>query len=250
MIEYGFFNSIDGDRTYNADAFNEFFSGILSETGVYKKSGNGLKVTVGSGMNVFVTTGKARIKNQWITVKSSETVTLTGSDLTNNRYDAIVLRLDLSGRNITLTKIDGTPAAAPSKPSLVRNENTYDICLAYVYVPAASSSVTEANIEDTREDTDLCGFVKLQIDAINAGIKQYRKIVKTTTTTNNIKIGIPEYDAENDLLFANINGVMFVEGEDYTVSGTGSTAAINTNFSVQPSNAIEFRVIKSVIEVL
>lgn len=250
MIEYGFFNAVNGDRTYNADSFNEFFNGILTETGVYKKSGDALKVIPYSGMKVAIGTGKARINSHWVNVPNVEAVTLTESDLTLNRYDAIVLRYNSEERSINLMTIEGTAATSPNKPSIMRTASTYDICLAYVYVPAGATSITVSNITDTRDDTDVCGYVKLQIDAINAGIKQYRNVVDITSEVTQITIGIPQYDSANDLLFANINGVMFVEGEDYTVSGTGSSAKIVLNTSIKADNVVEFRVIKSVIEVL
>lgn len=250
MIKYGFFNAVDGDRTYNADDFNAFFNGILSDTGVYKKSGGALKVIPGSGLAVKVQTGRGRIKEHWFVNGSDENLTLSTADVALGRYDAIVFRLDGTARTITLQVIEGTPAATPVKPTVKRTENVYDICVAYVYVAAGATSVATSAIEDTREDTDLCGFVKMQIDAINAGVREYRNTVTTTSEVTEMLIGIPEYDSESDLLFSNVNGIMFVQGVDYTVSGTGSGAKIVLTNSVRANNTVEFRVIKAVLEVL
>lgn len=250
MIEYGFFNAVDGDRTYNADSFNEFFNGILTDTGVYKKSGGALSVVPSTGLAVKVQTGRGRINQHWFVVGSDEIVTLDPADVALGRYDAIVFRLDSDARTITLTTIKGTPSASPTKPSIKRTENLYDICVAYVYVAAGATSIAQSAIEDTRDDTDLCSFVKLQIDSINAGVKEYRNIVTTTSEVTEISIGIPEFDAENDLLFSNVNGIMFVQGSDYTVSGTGSSAKMVLTNSVRANNTVEFRVIKAVLEVL
>lgn len=250
MIEYGFFNSVDDDRLYNADSFNEFFNGILSETGVYKKSGDGLKVIPGDDLSVTISTGKARIKEHFINVKSVENLTLEPSDLTLNRWDAICLRYNQSERTITPFVIKGSSATEPSKPYRNAASDLYDICLAYVYIPAGATTITADNITDTREDTSLCGYVKMQIDTVNAGIREYRSIYKTTSETTEIPINISQFDVDNDLLFANINGVMFIQDSDYTISGTGSNAKIVLTNSVNADNTIEFRVIKSVIEVL
>ena len=251
MIQSGFFNAINEDRKYNADSFNEFFNGILTENGVYKKSGDALKVVAaGDGMKINVLTGKARVNSRWVNISATETLELDQPDLTLNRYDAIVLRHSVTDRNIILTYIKGSSATTPNKPAIVRNTDTFDICLAYVHVKAGATAITVADIVDTRNDEALCSYVKLQIDTINAGIRQYRNVVNTPSEMTEISIGIPEYDAENDLLFANINGVMFVEGSDYTVRGTGSAAKIVLTASVEANNTIEFRVIKSVIEVL
>ena len=250
MIEYGFFNSVDGDRKYNADSFNEFFNGIISDTGVYKKSGGGLQVVPGDGLAVNVSTGKARINQKFANIKGTETLTLPTADVANGRYDAIILRCDETARTITLGTLTGTPSSSPSYPTISRSESVFDICLAYVYVGAGATTITESNIVDKREDTAVCGYASLQIDAINAGIRQYRNTFELTAVANEISIGIEQYDAENDLLFANINGIMLVEGIDYTVDGTGSTAKIILNHNLNTGNNIEFRVIKSVIEVL
>lgn len=250
MIEYGFFNAVNNDRLYNADSFNEFFNGIISDTGVYKKSGNALLVIPGEGMSITVSTGKARIKEHWVNVKSSETLSLEASDLTLARYDAIVLRYNAEERTINLQVIKGEFAASPTKPVLIRNTNTYDICLAYVYVGPGVNAIADTDVIDVRNDTELCGYVKLQIDAINAGIKEYISVVDITEEVTEITIGIPEFDSDNDLLFANINGVMFVKNIDFVISGTGANAKIILTNSVMANNTVEFRVIKSVIEVL
>lgn len=250
MIECGFFNAVNDDRKYNADSFNEFFDGILSDTGIYKKSGNRLKVISNEGMTVTISTGKGRINSHWVNIPATENVTLAESNMTQNRYDAIVLRHNVENRSITAHVIQGTPAITPTKPSIMRTVSTYDICLAYVYVGAGVTSITQADIIDTREDTDLCGYVKLQIDSINAGIREYRNVIRTSSEVSEIAIGISEFDADNDLLFSNINGVMFVRDVDYVVSGTGSSAKIKLVNSIMADNDVEFRVIKAVLEVL
>lgn len=256
MIQCGFFNAVrqpDGtyDRTYDADAFNEFFNGILTDTGVYKKSGNAMKVVPNTGMTVNISTGKARILQHWAHIPVEESITLPASHLTLNKYVAIVLRYSVADRTIIPMYIEGTTATTPVRPSILRTASTYDICLAYIYVKAGATTITASDIEDTREAVDLCGYVKLQIDSINAGIKEYRNVVTTTANgTTQIAIGIPEFDADNDLIFANINGVMFVRDTDYTINGTGSSAKIVLVNDIQANNTVEFRVIKSVIEVL
>lgn len=249
MLEYGFFNAVDGSPSYNADDFNNFFAGILSDTGIYKKSGGAFEVTAGGGMSVNVATGRGRINNHWISLSGTETLTIETAD-SNPRYDAITIKHTKSNDTMALTVKKGTASSSPTKPSILNDETAQEICLAYVYVPASATEITSSNIEDTRSDVALCGYVTMNIDAVNAGIRQYRNIVTTTEAVTELEIGIPEYDAENDLLFTNINGIMFVESEDYVVNGTGSAAKIETANTIRADNVIEFRVIKSVIEVL
>lgn len=250
MITYGFFNSVNQDRLYNADSFNDFFNGIISETGVYKKSGMRFAVIPGTGMTVQVQTGRARIKGHWVVIESNESLTISGADIALNRYDAIVLRYNATDRDITLQVITGTPASTPVKPAIVRNDTIYDICIAYVYVGAGAASITQANITDATDDESVCGYVKMQIDTVNAGIKEYRNIVTTTKEVTELTIGIPQFDPENDLFFSNIGGVMFVKDQDYTITGTGSAAKMVLKNSINANNTVEFRVIKAVLEVL
>lgn len=82
---------------------------------------------------------------------------------------------------------------------------------------------------------------------VNTYIQQYRSIVSTETKVSEITIGISEYDPTTDILFANINGIVLVEEQDYTISGTGESAKIVLNNAIDGDNVIEFRVLKSKI---
>ena len=64
-ITYGFFNSMGGDRTYNADQMSEYFSGLISD-GVFENVGDALQVIPGDGMTAKVKTGRAIIKCKWL----------------------------------------------------------------------------------------------------------------------------------------------------------------------------------------
>ena len=64
-ITYGYFNSVNGDRTYNADQMSEYFDGLVSN-GVYESVGGALQVTAGSGMTVNVASGRGIINCKWL----------------------------------------------------------------------------------------------------------------------------------------------------------------------------------------
>lgn len=251
MTQGGFFNAVDGDRTYNADDFNDFFDGIISENGVYKKSGDALEVVAGDGMSVNISTGRMRIQSHFFVVSSIENLTIEASDVVNPRCDAVMIRYNETDRTITPVVLTGTPASVPVVPSPVRVDGIYDMCLAYVYVPANSSSIIGSNIQDKRNDGSVCGYAKLLIDAIDAGIEQYTSLYGVgASKISTIPINIEEYDSDNDILEVNINGVVLNYGIDYTVTGTGSQAAIVTQYPVQPGNVLFFKVIKAVITVI
>ena len=291
MYKSGFFNSINGDRLYNAQDINNFLLGLLSENGVYENVGNKLQVVASQGMVIGIDTGKALVKYFHFINDAVELITLDESDLTLNRYDAIVLRYDVGLRQITPVVIKGTSASTPVKPNIVRNTSYYDICLAYVYIAAGATSITQSVITDTRLDSDMCGYITALIDQVDTSqlfdqwqtaceelfaqfntwknteqaafeawfealtetlgvttyIQEYKNVQTTTTDTIELLIGISEFDSAHDTLFVTNYGLMLVENEDYTVSGTGADAKLVFTGTIIPNQKIECRVLKSKI---
>ena len=94
-ISYGFFNSINQDRTYNADQMSEYFDGLVSN-GVYESVGSAMQVTAGEGLAVNVQSGRAIIDCKWIKNDAAQAITLTTAHVLLPRYTAIVIRLDRS----------------------------------------------------------------------------------------------------------------------------------------------------------
>lgn len=157
MVTYGFFNSVEGDRKYDADQMSEYFEGLIGN-GVYASVGNALAVEPDEGMNVRVLSGRGVINCKWLSNDAAVSLPITGSDPSYDRYTAVVMRLDVDNRLMELDTIDGTPAAEPVKPTLTQSELIYELCLAWVRVNAGDVSVEEANITDARPTED-CGWV-------------------------------------------------------------------------------------------
>lgn len=158
-ISYGFFNSVNGDRTYNADQISEYFDGLVSN-GVYESIGGALQVMAvsGGGMTVQVQTGRGLINCKWLNNNSVLTLQITAAHAVLNRYTAVVLRLDIVNRLMTITTKDGTPATNPVKPTMQNDASMVELCLAYIYVGAGVGSISQANITDMR-GSNLCGWV-------------------------------------------------------------------------------------------
>lgn len=153
-VTYGFFNSVNGDRKYNADQMSEYFRGIVSQ-GVFQHLDSGLAVSAGTGLSVSVAAGRAIIQDRWIQNSAALNLTISAASETYGRKDAVVIRLDKSSRAISITVKTGTPAASPVAPSMTRNATTYEMALAYVNVAAGASSVT---VTDKRSDSSVCGW--------------------------------------------------------------------------------------------
>ena len=58
MLRYGFYNSVNGDRKYEAEDMGRLFDGIIQD-GVFYSVGNRFRVEAAGGMYITVGTGRA-----------------------------------------------------------------------------------------------------------------------------------------------------------------------------------------------
>ena len=172
-VTYGYFNSINGDRKYNADQMSDYFRGIVNE-GVFQHLNGGLAVVAGTGMEVTVATGRAIVQNKWVQNDAAFPLTIEAASDTYGRKDAVVIRLSYTNRAISIAVKTGTPSASPAAPSLTRSSTTYEMALAYVNVSAGATSVT---VTDKRSDTTVCGWATVaqetsgEVDAMLEAMK-------------------------------------------------------------------------------
>jgi len=166
-VENGFFNAIDHDRLYDADQVNDMFEGLIVSDGVYAGLYSACRVTALSGMQVVVGKGRGMVNRRWFRLNDPETINISASSSTLNRWTAVVIRLLIDDRDVELTTIDGTPSANPEKPVPVRDGEYYDIVLAYIYVGKGASGITQSQIVDTRPDTSLCGWIAAVVQQLD-----------------------------------------------------------------------------------
>lgn len=147
------------DRASNSEDFARLLQAFLSD-GVFGSGMCGVSA-VENAMEAVVNVGCCLIQGRFGAVLSQETVFFEPSDGANPRIDTVVLRRDLSGdvRTIVTDVIKGTAAAVPIAPALTRDGTVWEIALADVRIPANSMVITQANITDTRLDTEKCGIV-------------------------------------------------------------------------------------------
>lgn len=157
--------------TYDADDASGYLATRLS--GVYSAEED-FAVTAQGGLSVQVSAGQAwvrpaRFKGRSIIMEQPTTVVLTEADPVRSRIDCIVLRYDAAAKKTHLQVLDGTPdSAAPAAPEISRTELVYDLCLAEIRRPAGSTSVTAADITDTRADEAICGVMRDGVTGIPA----------------------------------------------------------------------------------
>lgn len=149
--------------TYDADDASGYLSTRLS--GVYSADED-FAVTANGDLTVTVSAGQAwvrpaRFRGRSIIMEQPETVTLTAADTVRNRIDRLVLRYDATAKKTSLTVLTGTPdSASPTAPEITRTTLVYDLCLADIRRPAASTAITAADITDTRADEAVCGLMR------------------------------------------------------------------------------------------
>ena len=149
--------------TYDADDASGYLSTRLS--GVYSADED-FAVTANGDLTVTVSAGQAwvrpaRFRGRSIIMEQPETVTLTAADTVRSRIDRLVLRYDATAKKTSLTVLTGTPdSASPTAPEITRITLVYDLCLADIRRPAASTAITAADITDTRADEAVCGLMR------------------------------------------------------------------------------------------
>lgn len=164
MEKSGFFNANlvneEYDRVYLAEDFASYFESFISN-GVFAKYSNQLQVIAESdpAMSVQVSTGRGWINGYFYENTDLFHLAVELADGVLNRIDSVVLQLDFQSRAINLKIKKGTPASSPVAPTLTRNNDYYELQLATIAVNAGAINVTQAQITDTRLNTEVCGWV-------------------------------------------------------------------------------------------
>lgn len=162
----GFFNSLNGDRKYNAEDIASMFDGIITD-GIIKNHGEAFNVTANGGNQVKIGSGRAWYKRTWTNNDSSMLVNLEPADSSLNRIDAVVLEINKSDdvRNNSIKVIKGTPGANPSRPALTNSIDISQLPLAYILRPASSTEVSQANITNMIGSNE-CPYASPIIDEV------------------------------------------------------------------------------------
>ena len=241
-FESGFFNSVGGDRLYNAEQMSRYFENILS-SGIFKRIDNCLRVSAAGGMTLTVAPGAGLIDCHWFRARTAETVTISAAHAVLPRFDIICARLDMSDqvRAITLEVVSGAPAENPVAPDPIRTATMYDLVLALVYVPAGAAAITVENLTDVRDNDWYCGYVQSLVDTPILKTFHYRYTAAANDTTV-APIGISGFNAGVDLLTVYINGFRLAPVAEYTINPT--TNSITLAEPVDAGTVFDFEVFR------
>jgi len=273
-FQCGFFNSENGDRKYNAEQMNNPYKRIVSN-GVFAQP-NGtpstdFQVQANGDMTVTVKEGRGIFADKWAFMDADMNMTVPMAHVSLTRIDSIIVRIDNSPsvRAGSIVYRSGTPAESPAAPEL---ENTGDVTeyrLGNITVAANASSITQANITDTRPGSE-CGFIHnlLWDSDISATYAQWqaqfdewfltlRQTLATATIISSftshytaeeddetvIPIGIQRFNRVLDILQVYINGLFLTEGVDYTIT---NDTEITLTLGIDAGTEVSFVVYKSV----
>jgi len=211
MERSAFFNSVNNDRVYNAQSFAEYFASFIAN-GVFPNPSNNLQVFAYDGFQLRVSPGKAWINGYFYVNDDDLYITLDLPDAVLSRIDAVVLRYSLADRNIKVAVKKGAFSSSPTPPTLQRDASIYELCLAQVYVAAGATSITQADITDTRLSTELCGIVHAVVDQVDTTtlFNQYLSWYQQTTTDAEADIEVMKQQFEQDFntWFATIQSIL------------------------------------------
>lgn len=160
-IKYFPFNSVvtNGvpDRPANAETLAAYM-GAVYKNGVLRELDTSLQVKASSGMDIQVLYGAGIIDGKIMVNDSLAFLTVDAADLTLNRIDRVIFRLNTVERLMEIAILKGTAGMYPEAPELTRNDLIYEMCLAEIAIGAGVEEITAADITDMRENEELCGW--------------------------------------------------------------------------------------------
>ena len=147
-VTYGFYDSLNHDRLYNAQQMSAIFDGIIND-GVFASVGNQFHTVAGTGMQVIVKSGRAWFDSTWTLNDAEYPLSIDTADVLLTRIDAVVLEVnsEVATRANAIKIVKGTPASTPVKPALTNTAAVHQHALAYVTVAKNITAITNSMIE-------------------------------------------------------------------------------------------------------
>lgn len=207
----GFYNNKnengENDRVYTAEDIRKPYTSIYSKgikPAADGTAGETLKVTATGGLKISVAAGEANL-GAWFENAGAFNITLdnyTGA----TRYDCVIVRNDDNDDVREPAIYIKSLSRIPTKSDLIRTDKVYEICIAYVTVPALQGDIT---VVDTREDGELCNVMS----GVGATVvRTYRNTVFTERAgQTGVTIGIKQFNRARDHLTVIVEGRILSE---------------------------------------
>lgn len=148
--------------TYNAENAESYL--CTRQSGVFSAE-NQFAVTVTGDREITISPGLAWINNaqfsgKSVLVDSAVALAVPTADGALPRVDRVVLRFDKANNETTLVVKPGTASSSPAAPQIERTDFVYELGLYTIAVPAASLTVSAADIASTLLDESVCGLMR------------------------------------------------------------------------------------------
>lgn len=154
---------LDG-RDYTASELYKTIA-LLVGNGVYS---NELTPTAtNENMTITHGTGHAWINGVVYMNSTPFVLDIATADGSLNRYDSLMLRLNLSINEVYAIIVQGAYATTPQPPACTRNAETFDLKICDIYVPAGCTKITQDQITDTRLDSSVCGVPVFPVEHLD-----------------------------------------------------------------------------------
>lgn len=188
------------DRVYKAEDWAWYFATFIAN-GVFPKPSDGLQVIAYDKMEIKVNAGYAFINGYAFRNPVSMGITLSTAEGALNRIDRVIIRWDLTQRDMYLTVLKGVPSAKPAAAALTRNTEIWELAIADIYVGKGVTKIQTKDITDQRFNSALCGIVKGTIEEIDASVltKQFNDFFKTYSQAVLDEFSIYKQDMEKYL---------------------------------------------------
>lgn len=155
MSDVFFYDSVGGDRKYNADSMTEWLLPFFT-SGVFQGA---LQVTANGNLTVTVGTGYVNIGGKVKIFREEKTLDLETPSGSLDRIDSVVVRRNDTARDFEIMILKGGNASNPKPSALVREGAFYDLKLADIYIGKGALKIGQEHITDTRMDKAVCGWV-------------------------------------------------------------------------------------------
>ena len=220
------------DRTYDSEDFCSWLDRIVGN-GVFPNPSTSLQVKADSGMQVLIQAGQGWIKGHKLFNTADVPVQIDPANALLDRYDRIVFYCDWTLREMGFATLTGTPAATPLVPDLTRTATRYEMSLAVISVRKQTTVITNANITDTRADTEVCGWVTGLIEQVDTStlfqqwqyayssyfdeiVSQVNDFVQTLTDTLRVNTYLMEFNKRVSGYYSNTTITIPLDMNDYT----------------------------------
>ena len=188
-LKSGFFDSVNGDRTYNAEDFNRFLDGIITD-GVFTNiligednTGSRFEVDCnisGTTVTAVVHAGKAIFDHVWIYNDDDLSIPMQAAHTTLDRIDAVIFTVDKANRSGNIEIVTGTPASNPANPSVSNTSEITKYVLAYIRVHSRNIGTAE---------------VSMMIDNTSVSILNRVKTARVAAPIDHISTSVPLMDS-------------------------------------------------------